>query len=203
MTCFCPAERNSVTPFVMWMIMMLIIMDVDNRGTRGSPWIPSVVWCVNVDWLQHCPCLSKTRIIKTCLWDVLRGIAIYSSGGFSSPPRKHSKFYVLTCKHWLQLKTQYLKKKKRISSCIGETIRNRLWWSRSWWNQQYSLVSTMTFIGHCLRFRFLFCVLLEENVEVDAWVKKLSERMGFKPYELDTLEEGYPRDFFDVYFDFK
>ena len=62
----------------------------------------------------------------------------------------------------------------------------------------------MTFIGHCLRFRFLFCALLEENVEVDAWVEKLSdgkwrdyaqERMGFKPYELDTLEEGYPRDF--------
>ena len=62
----------------------------------------------------------------------------------------------------------------------------------------------MTFIRHCFRFRFLLCVLLEENVEVDAWVKKFSdgkwrdyaqELMGFQPYELDALEEGDPGGF--------
>ena len=50
----------------------------------------------------------------------------------------------------------------------------------------------------------MFYVLLEENVELDAWVEKFSygkwrhyaqDLMGFKPHELEALEQGEPRDF--------
>ena len=50
----------------------------------------------------------------------------------------------------------------------------------------------------------MFYVLFEENVEVDAWLEKCSDGkwrhypqdlMGFKPHELDALEQGEPRDF--------
>ena len=50
----------------------------------------------------------------------------------------------------------------------------------------------------------MFYVLLEENVEVDAWVENFcngkwrhyaQDLMRFKPRELDALEQGEPRDF--------
>ena len=50
----------------------------------------------------------------------------------------------------------------------------------------------------------MFYVLLEKNVEVDAWEEKFSDGkwrhyaqdlMGFKPYELDALEQREPSDF--------
>ena len=56
------------------------------------------------------------------------------------------------------------------------------------------------YCGVCMESKLL-CVLLEENVEVDAWVEKFSdgkwrdyaqELMGLKPHELDALEKGDP-----------
>lgn len=50
----------------------------------------------------------------------------------------------------------------------------------------------------------MFYILLEENVEVDAWVESFSDGkwqhyaqdlMGFKPHKLDALERGEPTDF--------
>ena len=56
---------------------------------QGHPWY-------TLDTISRMVCLSQTGVIKRCIWDVLRGIAIYSNGGVSNHLRKHNKFCVLT-----------------------------------------------------------------------------------------------------------
>ena len=72
-------------------------------------------------------------------------------------------------------------------------------WKVIWFNRTLIIVAYVWNLSW-----FLLCVLLEENVEVDAWVEKFSdgkwrnyaqELMGLKPHELDALEKGDPWDF--------